>query len=149
MTTGIVTFDPTAFKARYPEFATVSDTLLQAYFDEVTLAYLDNTEASRVQQVEQRSVLLNMLVAHLAALNAGVNGQAPSPLVGRVNTATEGSVSVGTDMGAVPFTAAWFLQTKYGASFWAATAQFRTMRYVPGSSSCCRAPTPGPGWRYQ
>lgn len=149
MTTGIVTFDPAAFKVRYPEFSTVSDPLLQAYFDEVTLAYLDNTEASRVQQVEQRSVLLNMLVAHVAALNAGVNGQAPSPLVGRVNTATEGSVSIGTDMGTVPFTAAWFMQTKYGASFWQASAQFRTMQYVPGSSSCRRAPVPGPGWKYQ
>lgn len=149
MTTGIVTFDPAAFKVRYPEFTTVSDPLLQAYFDEVTLAYLDNTEASRVQQVEQRSVLLNMLVAHVAALNAVVNGQAPSPLVGRVNTATEGSVSVGTDMGTVPFTAAWFQQTRYGSSFWQASAQFRTMQYVPGSSSCRRAPVPGPGWKYQ
>ena len=149
MTTGIVTFDPIAFATRYPEFGNVGDALLQAYFDEVTLAYLDNTEASRVQQVEQRSVLLNMLVAHVAALNAGVNGQAPSPLVGRVNTASEGSVSVGTDMGAVPFTAAWFLQTKYGASFWQATAQFRTMQYVPGASGCRTYPQPGPGWGYQ
>lgn len=149
MTTGVVTFDPAAFKVRYPEFATVSDDLLQAYFDEVTLAYLDNTESSRVQQTEQRSVLLNMLVAHVAALNAGVNGQAPSPLVGRVNTASEGSVSVGTDMGAVPFTAAWFLQTKYGSSFWQASAQFRTMQYVPGTSQRCRSIRPGPGWSYQ
>lgn len=149
MTTGVATFDPAAFKARYPEFATLADTLLTAYFNEVALAYLDNTESSRVQSVEQRTVLLWMLVAHVAAINGGVNGQAPSPLVGRVNTATEGSVSVGTDMGAVSGTAAWYLQTKYGASYWQATAQFRQMRYVPGASSCPYPAPPGPGWMYQ
>ena len=63
-----------------------------------------------------------------------MNGEAASPLVGRINNATEGSVTVGTDMGQVPFTAAWFLQTKYGAAFWQATAPFRTMQYVPGRS---------------
>lgn len=133
MTTGVVVFDPASFKDRYPEFSTVSDTLLQAYFDEATI-YLANTEDSRVQDVVQRAVLLNMLVAHIAQLNVGSATQPASPLVGRVNTATEGSVSVGTDMGVVPFTAAWFLQTKYGASFWQATARYRTMQYVPGRS---------------
>jgi hypothetical protein len=138
MTTGIVAFDPAAFKVRYPEFATVSDALLQAYFDEAAMAYLDNTEASRVQQVEQRSVLLNMLVAHVAALNAGVNGQGASPLVGRVNSAAEGSVTVSAVMDGVPGTAAWFMQTRYGASYWQATAMFRTMQYVPGTPGCAR-----------
>lgn len=133
MATGIVAFDPTAFKARYPEFVNVSDALLQDYFGEATI-YLANTEDSRVQDVAQRGVLLNMLVAHIAQLNAGSTTQPASPLVGRVNTATEGSVSVGTEMGVVPFTAAWFLQTKYGASFWQATARYRTMQYVPGRS---------------
>jgi hypothetical protein len=138
---GIVVFDPAAFIARYPEFASVSSTLLQAYFTEATI-YMANTDDSRVQDVAQRGVLLNMLVAHIAAINAGVNGQPASPLVGRVNAASEGSVSVGTDMGAVPFTAAWFMQTKYGTSFWQATARYRTMQYVPGRSY----PGAGFGW---
>lgn len=133
MTTGVVVFDPSAFNVRYPEFSTVSDDLLQAYFDEATL-YLSNTDGSRVQDVEQRAPLLWMLTAHIALLNSGANGQGASPLVGRVNTATEGSVSVGTDMGVVPFTAAWFLQSRYGAAFWQATARYRTMQYVPGRS---------------
>jgi len=141
MATGVVVFDPATFKVRYPEFVNVSDALLQAYFDEATI-YLANTEDSRVQDVAQRAVLLNMLVAHIAQMNAGSATQPASPLVGRVNTATEGSVSVGTDMGVVPFTAAWFLQTKYGASFWQATARYRTMQYVPGRSY----PGAGFGW---
>lgn len=134
MTTGVVTFDITAFRARYPEFSAVGDPLLQAYFDEATFAYLDNTAGSRVAQIEQRAVLLNMLVAHVAALNAGVSGQAPSPLVGRVSAASEGSVSVAAAMDGVPGTAAWYMQSRYGSAYWQATAQFRTMRYIPGAS---------------
>lgn len=130
---GIVVFDPDAFIARYPEFSTLSPTLLNAYFAEATI-YLDNTDCSRVGDVAQRSVLLNMLTAHVAALNSGVNGQAASPLVGRVNSASEGSVSVSTDMGPTSENSAWFMQTKYGAAYWQATAQYRTAVYIPGAS---------------
>jgi hypothetical protein len=130
---GIVVFDVASFRVRYPEFATVSDELLGAYFDEATI-YLNNTEYSPVTDLTKRALLLNMLVAHVAALNAGVNGQAASPLVGRVNSATEGSVSVTTDMGAVSGSAAWFMQTKYGAAYWQATVNLRSFRYVPGRS---------------
>lgn len=129
----IVTFDLAAFRARYPEFATVVDATIQAYFAEATL-YLDNTDCSRVSSVTVRAVLLNMLTAHIAALNSGVNGEAPSGLVGRVAQASEGSVSVSADMGPTTGTSAWFLQTKYGAAYWQATASYRTFRYVPGSS---------------
>lgn len=130
---GIVVFDVAVFRERYPEFTTVSDGLLQLFFDESTL-YLNNTECSLVQDVPRRALLLNMLTAHVAALNAGTNGQAASPLVGRINSATEGSVSVSTDMGAVPGSAAWFVQTKYGAAYWQATVNLRSFRYIPGRS---------------
>ena len=75
-----------------------------------------------------------MLVAHIAALNSGTNGNAAPETVGRVDQATEGSVSVHLDMGAVPGTAAWYMQTKYGAAYWSATKQYRTMRYLTGKS---------------
>lgn len=133
MTLGIVVFDPAAFIVRYPEFATVNPVLLGDYFTEATL-YLSNELCSRVQDVGQRGLLLNMLTAHITAINAGVNGQAPSGIVGRINSAAEGSVSVGAAMEGVPGTAAWFMQTPYGASYWQATARYRTMRYVPGRS---------------
>ena len=127
-----VTFDPAAFKLRYPEFATLDNALLTLYFAEATL-YLDNTDCSPVTNLTVRAMLLNMIVAHIAAMNAGANGQAPSPLVGRVSNATEGSVSVGTDY-AVPGTAAWYAQTKYGAAYWEATKRYRLGRYIPGRS---------------
>lgn len=129
----VVVFNPTSFKLRYPEFNTVSDTVLQMYFDEATL-YLNNTDRSLVQDVVIRSLLLNMIVAHISALNSGVNGQSPSGIVGRINSATEGSVSVGADYGLVTASQAWYLQTKYGAEYWAATTRYRRMRYVVGRS---------------
>jgi len=129
---GIVTFDYGAWSARYPELAaSVNATLAGAYFAEAGL-YCDNTDCSRIWDVNARALLLNMVVAHIAALNATINGQAASPLVGRISNATEGSVSVQTQMDYPPGSAQWFVQTRYGAAFWAATAQYRTMRYIRG-----------------
>ncbi|MEK7888230.1 DUF4054 domain-containing protein [Burkholderia contaminans] len=138
MPTGIVTFDYGVWSLRYPALgAAVSEPLAQTYFDEATL-YLDNTPCSPVQDVNVRALLLNMLVAHIAQLNqpvgvaaaGGSNTAAPSPLVGRITSATEGSVSVSTEMNVPPGSAQWFNQTPYGAAYWAATAAYRTMRYV-------------------
>lgn len=129
----IVAFDLAAFRERYPEFDTVSESLLNAYFVEATV-YLNNTDSSPVTDVAVRAVYLNMLVAHLAALNSGVGGQSASGLVGRVASASEGSVSV--SIGDVPTSNAswWYLQTPYGAACWQATAAYRVGFYVPGGS---------------
>lgn len=130
---GIVVFDVDAFRKRYPEFAAVPDLLLQEYFTEATI-YLDNTDSSRVSDLTQRAMLLNMLTAHITQLNSGSKGKGASELVGRISSATQGSVSVSADMGPVSNTEAWYLQTKYGAAYWNATAPFRTMQYSPGRS---------------
>jgi hypothetical protein len=148
MTTGVVTFDPAAFIVRFPEFTTVSADALTAYFNEGTLV-LDNTDASTVQQIEQRTPLLWLLTAHLAALYSGVNGQAPAQLVGRINNASEGSVSVATDYGTQPATAAFYLQTKYGAQYWQMTASIRALQYVPGFPQAHPYPLPGFRWGMQ
>ena len=60
-----VVFDPTAFKARYPEFAAVPDATLTACFMEAGL-YLSNADNSPVQKLPRRAILLNMLTAHVA-----------------------------------------------------------------------------------
>jgi hypothetical protein len=128
----VATFDYALWAARYPELATsVNPMLANEYFAEAG-GYLDNTDNSPVADPTTRLRLLNMLVAHIAALNAPLNGQASTAGVGRVSQASEGSVSVTLDMGTTSANAAWFQQTKYGAAFWQATASLRTMRYVPG-----------------
>ncbi|ELZ5576502.1 DUF4054 domain-containing protein [Escherichia coli] len=130
---GVVIFDPSAFKLRYPEFSSVDDALLQQYFTQATI-YLDNTDSSRVSDLAVRSMLLNMLVAHIACLYSGANGQSPSGLVGRIDSASEGSVSVHADMPGGTANSAWYMQTKYGADYWNATAPFRTFQYISGHS---------------
>ncbi|MBS0990103.1 DUF4054 domain-containing protein, partial [Acetobacter okinawensis] len=53
-------------------------------------------------------------------------------LVGRVASASRGSVSVTTDYAHPSERVAWFAQTPYGAAFWAATRGLRQARYIPG-----------------
>lgn len=123
-----VTFDYQKWIKRYPEFATVDPVLAQAYFDEATL-YLKNDGSSPVPTETEQLTLLNMITAHIAKLNATINGVAPSELVGRITDASEGSVSVGVDKQALPGSAAWFAQTKYGFAYWQATRGYRTAHY--------------------
>ncbi len=130
-TLGIVTFEYSVWATRYPELAAyVAQPLAQMYFNEATL-YLDNTAGSIVTDASvqgRRETMLNMITAHIAALNAPLNGQASPNTVGRISGATQGSVSVQTDY-QVPGSAAWFAQTKYGAAYWQASQAYRTMNY--------------------
>lgn len=132
---GVVVFDSAAFVAQYPAFAaynTAHSTGLQGYFDTATL-FLNNTASSFVQVVARRSQLLNMLVAHLATLDgvltaAGQGSQAGR--VGRLASASEGSVSTSFDNGSQSAGAAFYQQTQYGSTYWNATAPYRTFRAV-------------------
>lgn len=127
----VVTFVPADFKARYPLFASVSDSLLSACFDDAGL-YLSNTDASPVQDVTRRRSLLWMLTAHIAYLGGALAADGQPRPVGRLNSATEGSVSISTEyMTLTPGTGAWFQQTQWGASFWQATSSLRGFRYIP------------------
>lgn len=127
----IAVFDYAAWSARYPEFGgAVGQDLAASLFAEAGLLYLDNSDASPVQDVNRRLLLLNMLVAHLAALS-GIGSSRDSGAVGRISSASEGSVSVTFDSGLMPGTAAWYQQTSYGLSFWQATKSARMGQYVP------------------
>ena len=72
-----VAFDYLGWSARYPELAAyVSLQLATAYFNEAGL-YCDNTVNSPVTDDSvggQRYMFLNMLTAHIAALNALLGG---------------------------------------------------------------------------
>ena len=124
-----VTFNPAAFKARYPEFVAVADTTLAAVFEEATL-YLSNTDGP-VHSLTRRAMLFNMLVAHIVYLSGVLNGDGQPQPVGRITSASEGSVSVSFDgPAATPGSGAWFQQTQYGAAFWQATTSLRGFRYI-------------------
>jgi hypothetical protein len=155
-TLGIVTFDPVAFVAVYPEFggfvvAGASPQLSNA-FGLATLV-LNNTCCSRVRDAYQRQTLLWLLTAHIAFLSYGTNDgagnvQPPPGIVGRINTATEGSVSVGAEFGGNGGpTQDWYTSSKYGAQYWVATSQYRTAVYLGPPQSGPNGPGLG-GWNY-
>lgn len=140
----VVVFDPAAFAAAFPQFATVPAPALTFNFGRAATV-LDNTDRSVVCDVTERTTLLWLLTAHITALNNGVNGEAPSGLVGRVSQATQGSISVSADYGQTSQSAAWYLQTPWGAEYWNATAKYRTAAYLPGRSWPA-PPQPLPGF---
>ena len=61
---------------------------------------------------------------------SGVAGTPNAP-VGRLASATEGTVTVSYDYPVTPAnpSMAWYAQTKYGAMYWTATVRYRSARY--------------------
>lgn len=130
MTTPVV-FDYTAWAAFFTQFSTVSQANVTLCFALAEL-YVDNSGCGPIPNdppANQLAQILNLATAHITALNFGVNGESPSPLVGRINSATQGSVTVTADMGNQPMSAAWWNQTPWGAMAWQALAPFRTAIY--------------------
>lgn len=137
---GVVIFDLAAFRVLYPEFTTVPDAAIAFNFTLATFM-VDNSCYSVVSDGTKREVLLNVLTAHLTALANGVNGQPAAGIVGRIDSATEGTVSVSAGYATqISGSMAYFIQTKYGALFWQLTASFRSFRYIPKPVPYC-----GPG----
>lgn len=135
-----VTFNYTAWIQRYPEFKNISNALADLYFAEACL-YIDNTGRGPVIDPNVQTIFLNMATAHIAALNSPViggeytdgTGSIPGPtLVGRIASATEGSVTASAEMPEQPGSAAWWQQTKYGAALWQASLPYRLGRYIVG-----------------
>lgn len=135
----VVAFNETAFLARYPEFVGTLSGVLPLYFAEAGL-FLNNTDSSTVDDAAIRTLFLWMLTAHLALLNTGYPGQSPQGIVGRIDHATEGTVSVSAVMGPPSGSGAWYQQTRYGAEYWAASSRFRTLRFFPARDSKFFAP---------
>lgn len=125
---GVVEFDVEDFKRTHPGIKDVDDDILTSLFGNACLL-LDNTENSRVQDLNERKLLLYLLILHLYYLNER-GGQA----VGIMTGASEGNVSAS-------FTglnnANWYQQTQWGALYWQATAKYRRgVRYIAPSRNC-------------
>ena len=141
----VVTFDPATFVAAFPEFTSVPTERLTLIDGLVESTLYDNTGAGPVNDPVQALNLINLLVAHVLTLfgpsvttNGQGNGTANSPgaPVGRLDAATQGSVSSSFtyDIPQNP-SAPWYIQTKYGAFYWLATARYRSARYIPLGNS--------------
>lgn len=131
-TPGVVVFDYAGWSTRFAALAAnVGAEQALACFAQAVL-YLPNTPTSPVRDVGRRTLLLELLVAHIATLFLPQEQGGQGGLVGRVASASRGSVSVTTDYAHPSERAAWFAQTPYGAAFWAATRGLRQARYIPG-----------------
>ncbi len=136
---GVIIGEPdyATWLVRYPQFASggaqpVSQPLYSQYFADAQM-YQANNGAGPIADTTTATRLMMMMIAHIATMEAPLaSGASPSPLVGRISSASEGSVSVGVENQYPAGTPQWFQQTKPGSDWWAATAQFRTMRYRPG-----------------
>lgn len=127
-----VVFNYAQWAARFPELAgSVAEPLAQAYFEEATLYLSNDDSVSRVKNQARRALILNLIVAHIAKLNPTASGEAAA-LVGRISSATEGSVTVQADLQIKSESAQWWVQTPYGLQAWQALAAYRTAVYVPG-----------------
>ncbi|MDN0088338.1 DUF4054 domain-containing protein [Yersinia nurmii] len=128
----IVVLDIPKFRAMFPEFSNVADDLLPFLFEQAT-DYLNNTEYSLVIDVTKRERLLYLLMAHLAYMRFGDDkGNGGSGMVGRLSSASEGSVSVSSEAGVVEFRYMWYTQSPYGMDYWQATKVYRMANYYPG-----------------
>ena len=126
-----------------PDINTTAGILAQNF--QLATLQLNNSYGSIVQDAPTRAYLLNLLVAHLTQLIYGIDGQAPTGVVGRISSANQGSVSVQTEFQTQSEAAAFYVQTQFGAIYWQSTAIYRTARYVVpscyGSSGAW-----GPSW---
>lgn len=129
----VFVFDPAAFKLAYPQFAKFTDEQLINFFEKVENTVLDNTESSCIS-LANRKKWFYLLVAHNAELQNRID-DGNSEFVGRISSATEGSISVTSDysMGSGAMEQ-WLKQTLYGAKFYAFTAPWRTALWVSAST---------------
>ena len=144
--------------AAFPQFANVEQASAQIYFNLAQLYFNNAGWPGSLVNPSAESLLL-LLVSHLTFLwsprdaqgNPSTTGTFPPPaLVGRISSATEGSVTVQTEYDTAKGNpdAAWYIQTPYGAAYWAATAQFRTFRYAPSARGRVVNAGPYPYWGF-
>ena len=127
----VATFDYASWSAAYPEFSNVASGQAQAYWNEATILHR-NDGGGPVQDVTMQTSLLNLLTAHIAFLRVGTaanQSAASQGLSGRVTSATQGSVSLSTELPGLGPNSAWCAASAYGYSYWNYMAPYRTMHY--------------------
>ena len=153
-----VVFSQANWIAMFPAFSAVSALQGQNYFNMATrLCANDIRNPANTCDDGTIETLLYLLTSHIAALmspkdangNFASIGEPASPLVGRIDQATEGSVSVHAAMGddtAGSPSQPWYMQTQWGTTYWAMTAGVRTARYVPLPTFAVQPPFRGRGF---
>jgi hypothetical protein len=134
----IVQFDYDTFTTMFLELNGVTEPAATAYW--TTATTLINNWRSPFRSLQKLTQVLYYTTAHVAVLfsqqteSAPTTGgsEPPTPLVGRISNATEGSVTVAAEMPTQPASAAWWNQTQYGALVWVMTQTTRQFRSIVG-----------------
>jgi hypothetical protein len=108
-----VQFSYTTWAAGFPQFSTIKPDQINNIVLPIAQIYHRNDGGGPVTTAATQTALLNLMVAHIAQILFGVNGNAPSAIVGRISSATEGSVAVASEF-PVTKSSAFFLQTPFG-----------------------------------
>ena len=133
----IVVFDPAAFAQAFPEFTSVPQARTTMLFNLAESTILDNTDNSPVMSLDLRTNLFYLLVAHLLLVFGSAPTTPDNTPPGRLSSATEGTITTAFEYLMPPGSAMapWFLQTKYGAMYWTATAPYRSARIIANGDS--------------
>lgn len=143
-TDDLIPFSYPDWIAGYPNFVTVPPAQGQVYWD-LAGSLTPNGACNPLYAAGLLPQALYLLTSHIAWLMMPRAGQAAGG-VGRIASASEGSVSVSFDWaGSGTPNESWFLQTQYGALYWMMTSGFRTAHYVPRPTI---APLRGPARRW-
>lgn len=147
----VVSYDDADFKGLFPEFSNCTQQQGQSWFLRAGALCANAASNPLVRQgggtywmLQQALYLLTAHIGYLDAprdQNGNPTGQggSVSQIVGRITSASQGSVSVSADMkSGGTFSEAYYMQTKYGADYWELTKAIRTFQYfatptvVPG-----------------
>lgn len=151
-----VTFSWTTFTTWFPEFSCMTSVQGQAFFD-LAGAFVENSTRNPLWCYGVLPQVLYLVTAHLAWLraprdangNPAATGTPPNiGIVGRINSATQGSVSVGTtlDGEAGSPSEAFYAQTQYGLMAWQAMVVGRSFRYTVNPTIVAQPVFPGAPW---
>jgi len=150
-----VTFSWATFIALFPEFSCMNEPQGQAYFDLAGI-YVENSTRNPLWCYGVLPQVMLLVTAHIAWLmaprdangNPAQTGTVPGQIVGRINSASQGSVSVGTTLDGEPGSPseAWYAQTRYGLMAWQAMAVGRSFRYTVSPTLVGGPVFPGAPW---
>ncbi len=131
-------FDYEVWSQRFPDLVPpagpVTKPMAELYWAEAGMYWPNDGVSPAGATDAQQRLLLDLLTAHIAGLNAAISGALPYNVVGRIASASEGSVSISAQLSLSPggILQEWYSQTRWGLQFWAMTAGFRLARYRPG-----------------
>lgn len=141
----------------FSEFSPLTSDQGAAYFMRATSSFASNSCFNPAFGDGRLPYLLYLATSHIAWLNCpkdangnpAATGTDASPLVGRINSAQEGSVNVQTELEVGTDTSAfnaYLGQTRYGIEYLAGISSYRTARYLARPTRVVLGGYTGYGW---